>query len=331
MRKLFLLCLLFFGVLIVAACDRNDEEEVDTDEEDVQAAKDELALPDMDEVLLDFWVKTAGPYGTTISWESDTPDHIEVTDDTRNGEVRMAVTPVDPGEDTVWVRLTATITKGEATATKDFDVEVVEIIDPAHFKDTIAEVWDVEHREPVGVEGVVTNITSHRNIFIEDETGGLSVFDYDEMIVPDLNIGDRLQVVGERDEFRGLRQISFLTWFSITETGVDLPAPANLDEVDIEDPDAMLAYQSRRVEISGMVVEEDPGDFAPWGTILLSRQADGKEIELYYDSRLGCDDVDDFVKSLSEGDIINVTGLTVGWYDAPQLLIGATDQIEIVD
>ncbi len=331
MKKVFALMLLLLGSLTMVACNGEEEVEEDPDEEDVQAAADELSLPDMDEVLMDFWVAVDGPYDTTVSWESDNPDRIAVTDDEEDGEVRLAVTPVEPGDGYEWVGLTATITKGEASATEDFEVRVDEIIDPDDIQDDIAGALDVEVGEPVGVEGIVTNITSNNTFYIQDDTAAIGVYDFEEEIVPDLNIGDRIEIVGERDEFHGLRQIGFIDWFEITETGVELPPITNLDDVDIEDPDAMLEHQGKYVEMNDMVIEEMPDEFDPWGTIELRREADDKVIDIFYDSRIGCDDLDDAITELEEDDVINITGLTVGWYNEPQLLPGTPDQFEIVE
>ncbi|MCJ8007516.1 lipocalin-like domain-containing protein [Lederbergia wuyishanensis] len=87
-----------------------------TDEEIVEIVKNQLDLGDTNAVISNLELPTEGARGTEISWHSSNPEIIS-----EQGIVnRPAV-----GEENATVTLTATVTKGGATATKTFTVIVL--------------------------------------------------------------------------------------------------------------------------------------------------------------------------------------------------------------
>ncbi len=327
MKKLLALSLILLGTAVLSACNGVDE-----DLEDVREARDSLMLTRTDDIQSDLWVPSQGRNDTNISWESDNPDIVEVTDDTEAGEVRLAVTQPDEGEGDVWVNLTATISKGEASVERSFDIRVVEYTGLEDLYDTIAELHDLDGGTELAVEGIVTNITNHNSFFIEDETGGIGVYDPPQDYIGDLSIGDRIEIAGVRDGFEGLRQIGFVETLNILESGVDLPDLVDMNDIDLEDESAMDPYQGQRASLTGMTVVDLP-DMSVDGqfNIALERE-DGKQIDMRYDGRLS--DSEDLFAALEEletGDTIDLTGPTVGWYQGPQFLLGSEEHFEITD
>jgi len=327
LKKYFALFLVVFGVLFLCACGTGAE-----DRADVQKARDALLLTTT-EVTGDFWVPAEGRHSTIITWVSDNPDHIAVTDEISDGQTRLSVTRPDFDGEDVWVTLTATITKNKESMTRPFDVKVLREPGEDMMVENIAAVYGVAHREPVGVVGIVSNIVSHRSLFIEDDSGGIAVYDFDAVLIGTAQIGDRIRVIGERDTFSGLVQIGYISSTAILESGVTLPVMADLNAVDIESSEAMLPYQGRRVELSDMTVVTLPELTSSTSSYNIGlRRADEKEIIFRYDGRLADhDDLFAALSALEEGDVINVTGMTVGWYNGPQLVIGHEDQFELVE
>jgi len=322
--------MVLIGAMTLSACGGDAA----ADKADVQAARDALLLT-ITEVTGDFWVPAEGRHETTITWVSDDTDHIVVTDETAEGKTKLSVTRPDFDAEDVWVTLTATITKNKESLSRSFDIKVLREPGEDMMVENIAAVYGVDHREPVGVIGIVSNIVSHRSLYIEDDSGGIAIYDFNQDLIGTAQVGDRVRVIGERDSFSGLIQIGFLSSVTILESGVALPAMANLDNVDIASSTDMLPYQGRRVELNDMVVTTPLPDGATSSSsynITLTRSSDDKTITFRFDHRIaGASDLFDAIAELEKDDVINVTGMTVGWYEGPQLVIGHADQFELVE
>lgn len=87
-----------------------------SDAEIVNAVKDELNLGDTNGVIKDLILPTSGGQGTTITWESSSPHTV-----TEEGVVNRP----SVGSEHITVTLTATISKGSATDTKEFIITVL--------------------------------------------------------------------------------------------------------------------------------------------------------------------------------------------------------------
>lgn len=82
------------------------------------AVQSDLSLGDTSKVMSDLALPAEGMRGATISWT--TSDASVITD-------TGAINPPEPGEANLTAKLTATITKGSAKATKEFSVTVVPV------------------------------------------------------------------------------------------------------------------------------------------------------------------------------------------------------------
>ncbi|MBS4219236.1 family 43 glycosylhydrolase [Bacillus sp. FJAT-49711] len=87
-----------------------------TDEEIVELIKNQLTLGDTSAVIANLELPTEGARGTQISWESSNPEVVSA-----QGVVNRPVA----GAGNATVTLTATITKGDATAVKTFTIIVL--------------------------------------------------------------------------------------------------------------------------------------------------------------------------------------------------------------
>lgn len=141
-----------------------------SDAEIVAAVKNDLSLGDTTNVISHLTLPTAGLRGTQITWQSSHPEIVS-----EDGKVTRPV-----GKESVTVTLTATITKGEITDTKQFTVVVLPQKEGklvAHYafednlKDSTGNVTDGS------VTGNRIDNTGGTSTFAEGKVGQAAVFD----------------------------------------------------------------------------------------------------------------------------------------------------------
>lgn len=299
MKKLFIFALLFVTSFAIAACG----ETVDEDQQDVNSARDTLVLSGLDSIRGDKWVPAEGRFDTTITWETDEPDWIAPTDETRENdagmqEVKLAVTRPGPGEDHVDVTLTATISKGDAEATREFEGSV-RAEDPVDHYDSIDDLYNTATvNDLVSVTGVVVARVGS-GYFISDGEYALSIFRGGTF-----DLGDEITVTGHYAGWNTLRQLSDIENEELHETGQDYdmePIEITIEEfnneLDLEDP----RTHGMRYEVSGFLNHTDAytgyDDY-----ILESLQSDDYLIFTHY----ALDEQDEFLEDY-EGEYITIT------------------------
>lgn len=188
-----------------------------------------------------------------------------------------------PGTYTVQVELLPTMTiAGGASFNvtvgpgQDFQV-------PTMFTGTlridIADARSSANGQTVSVDGIVTWHPSFdlRQIFLQDGSGGISVF---AGASPAANVGDRVQITGERSTFDGEVQIGNVSSFvNLGPAGVPDPRPVTADEINAG------MFQGELVTIDGTVEQVDVLSFD--NQMLLLRDGSGDAFALRVDSRTG--------------------------------------------
>lgn len=164
-----------------------------------------------------------------------------------------------------------------AQGTADVDVQFT-----GNLVVTIAEARAAASGEIVAVRGVVTWQPSYsiRDIFIQDETGGIALFQLSAG-AQTVTAGDTILVVGTRGAFRGETQLSNISTLIVGGRG-PVPAPRSVtaDEVNAGQ------FQGQLVSlISGQVVDVDTLSFG--NQMVLLRTATGDSVAVYADSRTG--------------------------------------------
>ncbi len=107
-----------------------------------------------------------------------------------------------------------------------------------------------------------------------------------------------------------------------------MPALLDLNEVSLEAAD-LLQYQSRIVKLDNMEVTSatDVGH----GTIeLILKRSDDSTIILRWDNRVEFDG-NTTMKDFKVGDVVNIAGATLSWFNNPQLAVDNISQIVLVD
>lgn len=263
MKKLLALALLAVGVFTFAACTPEHQDEVNQ-------ARDALVVSGLDDITGDMWVPASGRNNTSISWETDQPDYITVTDDTRvndagTEEVRLEVTRPEYGDGDLDVDLTATVTRGDAEAERVFEGVIREEGPPLEVIEDFEVLFDdTELNERVAVEGVVI-ARMPGNTYIYDGEYALSIYgvDYD--------LGDEIRVTGYYDRWQTLYQIGDVEDVEVLSTGNDYdvePIESSIEEInelDFDDPRVHgLPY-----EVEGILRNDHPQ-----GEVLTSVESD---------------------------------------------------------
>jgi DNA/RNA endonuclease YhcR with UshA esterase domain len=143
----------------------------------------------------------------------------------------------------------------------------------------IIEARDAADGQTVSVEGIVTWHPGFdtRQLFLQDGTGGISAFDGTR---PTADVGDRVQITGERSVFDGEVQIGNVASFvNLGPEGEPEPRPVTAAEIDAG------KYQGELVTIDGTVEQIDVLSFD--NQMLLLRDGSGGAFAVRVDSRTG--------------------------------------------
>ena len=152
-----------------------------TPEEIVNGDAEALTLSGLAAVSDNLNLPSAGEYGSTITWESSEPDIIAA-----DGKVTRLVG--DPAE----VILTATISYGALSVTKEFTATVV----PVYEKNDIVATEDIAvETQP----GTLPSLPGHVKVTYEDDTTGKEkvVWPVDLTVDQFATVGDSVEVTGQ--------------------------------------------------------------------------------------------------------------------------------------
>lgn len=243
--------------------------------------------------------------GGTISWASDNEAVINST--------TGVVTPV-AGE-RITVTLTATVSSNAESATVELEVVVGELV-----VTNIADVRAIPEGNTVKIQGVVTKVIGSE-AYIQDATGALVLYGTDDNIV----VGNELTVVGELDIYNGLFEVKNYDEITVVSTGntVDPLVLNDLSELTIEN-------QARLVSISGLYVIETPTIDTENHYSIYVADVNGNE-SIVRISKYGANKaaLDTYLTGLVQGDLLDLTGVTVGWYYSGQFMPFDVSEITI--
>lgn len=244
--------------------------------------------------------------GVTITWTSD-KNNI-----TTEGVVTL------PEEGNVKVKLTAVIkstTNESLTETVEYNV-VVGMPDLM----TISEFIALGTGKVGLIEGVVSGLVSNGTYSIEDATDAVSLR---PLSGSTFVIGNKYQVLVSKSEKNGLLQAE--QKLESTDLGVStLPAFVNLDSEELTS-DNLLKYQSNLISLNRMEITSKESDKNNNIEMTFTRLTDGSTIDFRWDSRITIENNN--LSELNIGDIIDVVGAPLGWYNAPQISFSNSSQI----
>ena len=269
MKKLLTLITALTLVFAVAGC-KEDTPTGTTDAELVAQAQTALLLTDLNGVTDDLDLPAGGLHSSVITWTSG---NTAVISDA--GEVtRPAV-----GEDDAIVTITATITIGDESATKDFSVKVIAAVPTndvtiAEFNSTAVAVDD-----DIVVTGVVFGIVEGAGFQISDGTGFVFVYAGSS---DDVALGDTVAVTGQKTIYYGLPEVDTVSSVEVLTSGDAQPAYVVTSIVDLFDEDPYdTMYWSKPITITGLASVDGDGN-----AVLTATSAEGMayNIVVYYKS-----------------------------------------------
>ncbi|SDR02569.1 5'-nucleotidase C-terminal domain-containing protein [Virgibacillus salinus] len=123
---------------------------------------------------------------------------------------------------------------------------------------SIADARELSDGTAVTVEGIVTvnnNAISNGaqfSTYIQDETGGINLFAFEQGEIPDLAKGDRVRVSGELDSYNGLKEV-IPTSIEVVESGQELPQAQSVTLADLQDSSVAESYEGELVQLTGFI------------------------------------------------------------------------------
>jgi len=160
----------------------------------------------------------------------------------------------------------------------------------------IADARTAPVGQSVTVEGAISWAPGFddRVLFVQDATGGLSVFDFN--LPAGLAIGDRIRMTGSAGAFDGERQVNSLTAFEVLSSGPP-PVPVQVTAAGISAGENL----GELVTIDGTVEQVDVLNFG--NQMILLRDGNGDAFTVYADSRTGVEET-----AWEVGQVYGVTG-----------------------
>ena len=233
-----------------------------------------------------FTNETAG--GDPVATTTTAADGTYSFETLRPGSYFVRVVPLETME-IDGATLRNVVVEPEGTSTLDYTFTGTLLID-------IEAARNAPDGQTVTVRGTVTWAPDYddRVIFFQDETGGLSVFDFD---LPELSIGDRIEMTGTRGEFRGELQISPVLSIEILGSGVP-PAPIPVSGATLNGGEV----DGQLVSVDGVVQSVEVLSFG--NQLVTLEDGEGTVFTVFADSRTGVE-----ADSWSEGETFGVTGV----------------------
>ena len=178
---------------------------------------------------------------------------------------------------------------------------------------TIAEAHALANNEYAMVQGVVTFIDG-RNVYVQDETGGICLYLNSNTVPSALALGDMVQGYGQKTVYRGLIELQNINGnsaseFSILSSGNELPlAVKTIAEILAGGADAL---QCTRVKVEAATI----GAINTSGNTPLTQGESSTNI--YKVPAL---------TGIEEGNVVDVIGV-IGYFNAPQLRVALASDV----
>lgn len=246
----------------------------------------------------------ASVYGVDLEYASD--DAIIIDPTTGAVDLTTLTTQVE-------VMVTITATKGSVTASREITINVG-ILPLSTTVEAQAAADDVKLK----VQGIVIASEYQNTYMIQDDLGGITIYTYDSTLQAFLaaNVGNKVEVIGNKDSYKGLQQIAPDTITLVEESTV--PAATNLDVVLEAD---LFGYQGMLVEFTDLYVlsvDANDGGYGNFFAVFI-RISDGAIIEMKWDARVDLTtEALAAINALVVGDKVTVIA-GLGWYDGARI------------
>ena len=191
----------------------------------------------------------------------------------------------------------------------------------------------------VSVRAVVTRVISNslfyvQELYNEDVTGpAIAIFAPTYSFrINTLQTGDLVHVVGVRDQFNGLRQISSVSRLDILDTGVATPSAITDISAMLSDTNALNALQGQRVSLDEFLIASRTFESNGSITLVLRHIETAEEITLRYDQTLALSaPLRTLISNLQIGQVLDVENMVLGWFNGPQLQVNNASEFSVVE
>lgn len=123
---------------------------------------------------------------------------------------------------------------------------------------SIADARELSDGTAVTVEGVVTvsndalRVGAQFTTYVQDETGGINVFAYEQKNLPNVEKGDKIKVAGTLDTYNGLKEL-IPTSIEVIEQDQELPEPIEISLSELQDEATAESLEGQLVQLNGYI------------------------------------------------------------------------------
>lgn len=286
---------------------------------------------------------------TSVVYDNETYAIVWTSSDPTVMSTTGVLTRPEVGEDDVVVTMTATITSGEVTASKEVEFKVLALVETGTYE-SLTELYTGDNaaksKDYVKIKGVKVLGKNSDGVFVHDGTEIIFIYD-SSVIYNTLVFGKVFDIQGEYDVRFGLPQLkqngsNALTAVESTEVVADLPATVKSINALATKPmydDKVLSYTYEHVRVTVKVIDEGigAGSYRYWltdenfeGTKVLGTTAGTYLTEnvlmLYYKSNIS-------VFEALNGQVVTIDLIMNGyrtdkfvWYGS---FVGTEDDVEV--
>ena len=180
----------------------------------------------------------------------------------------------------------------------------------------ISDIHNMPNNTYACMEGTVVMIDG-RNVYVQDGTAGIDLYLNANTVPAALVLGDVVRAYGKKTIYNGLVELTDINGnnpneFAILSTGSPLPIEVHTIAEILADYNGDNLLQSTRVRIENAII----GTINYGGLTVITQ--DRAQLNIYHLP---------YVEGLSEGDLVNITGV-IGCYNTPQLLVASAADVE---
>jgi len=221
------------------------------------------------------------------------------------------------------------VKNGDATITAETDgTYKVILTDDANITAVVNKILTIAEFKALAdgtngtVVGIVTNIDS-KATWIQDAEGN-ALYVYVTKLAG-VEVGKQVTLAGSKDEYNGLMQMKNAVVVEVKDTETVISAKV-LDEAGYK---ALVANDAAKlVSVSGLVYVSGTANNSKGGSLTFKLGDTNVTVRV---EKGDADALNAAVLSnLQAGNVINLTNVNVGWYNAAQLAVSSADQIEVV-
>ena len=298
MKKLLTFLVTLALVFTIAGCTNEPENTDDADNAADAAKKLSLDISDPLSVTSNIDFPTAGLHNATITWSTNNTAVIA-----NDGTVTRPAIGANP----VTVVITATVKVGKEEVSKDFTVKVLAAVPSSAM--TIAQFIAAADDTVVELTGVVTGTIQGKGFHMADATGHTYIY---LGVSTDYVLGDEVTVMGTKDTYYNIPELTFVTSNEKISSGNTLPAFVDTDipTIYLEDNEDTDIYNTM-IKLSGVV--EIVGANNNVNLVWFDADMNKQYIEVYYKSG----DVDKVAALRAlEGKFVSVEAILMDYFSA---------------